>query len=411
LRAAKLSLVIAATAALAGVSVRRMTGEQRSQLVVHISEATRQCWEYFPWWQTELVEKRYYAAAFDPTKDDYVTGDLVRVVTGADTDEEVVTYYRALYDGAGAVDDLPQLEQTESTGITASLTISAATYAGTDAGVVFYCNFYKNVGTDSLSISFYANSGRTQLVATYSIDSLPASAAIDLSTLTPNFSHMGDLTNFTCTIGAIAGQPDDTIVPFVITRTVLAIAWEETTDFAAAVLLAQEGETVIGLVTEAHDADPINTECANSVEFRLLDDRVTFRPGAPVWVWLTFQRVPDPLDGTLFDTGEDVDVGEVRYDAADGNCYVCIQTVAAPFTDLPSVDAASESPSWRLARVPAHLVSAIKYFASAEYLREDGQEDKAIAREKRAYAELSQAIENTTMHARQAARMRGRVKR
>ena len=83
-------------AAIAGIDPTSLLAHEKVLLAEYISDATKFCWDYYPWSEFTKTEKRYFRDAFVPSAD-YKAGDEVYYEG---------KYYRARVDNSDAVIDI-----------------------------------------------------------------------------------------------------------------------------------------------------------------------------------------------------------------------------------------------------------------------------------------------------------------
>jgi hypothetical protein len=175
--------------------------------------------------------------------------------------------------------------------------------------------------------------------------------------------------------------------------------WTPATDLDRYLEIAASGKTVIGQLFAVTDLDPRLSSVPTMQPFELRGDRVQFDSDAPNTPWLEFQLMPSPLSPKVWASAENVTTGEVRYYESGiyGDCYIALANNTAT---TPPSDAAK----WALCSVPDFLAEALAWLISADQLRADGQDEKAMQRESMANTANERAMQRFNTFQHQAAR-------
>ncbi len=153
--------------------------------------------------------------------------------------------------------------------------------------------------------------------------------------------------------------------------------WEETSIFERIVAYEQAGETRLGDVLGVWRSDPRTVNAPRPLGFRLLDDGILLPTDAPATVWVQTRLAPPRLTTEAYDAGTTYTPDDVFYLASTGQCYVPLEEI----TGTSPVDAPT---LFTVQEIPAVVADAAARMAKADYLADDGQDDKAFAQERRA---------------------------
>lgn len=109
----------------------------------------------------------------------------------------------------------------------------------------------------------------------------------------------------------------------------------------------------------------------------------------PESLWVTYRPVIPRFDSTAWSNDVAYAAGDVRYLAATGECYLALEDNSA---ENPAT-----SDKWEVVPFPFVLLNFVKYAAGADYLEENGQNEKAARKLDRAWSELFRLedVENT----------------
>lgn len=172
--------------------------------------------------------------------------------------------------------------------------------------------------------------------------------------------------------------------------------WEETADFERIVAYEQLGENVFHDVLGVWRSNPRSVNAARALGFRLLDDGILLPTDAPSTVFIQYRKAPPRLTTTAYDAAVTYTVDDVFYLASTGQCYVPLETVSGTSpVDAPTLFALQE--------IPAVVADAAARLAKADYLADDGQDDKAFAQERRATEWLDDDALDLGTHQQQTA--------
>ena len=87
----------------------------------------------------------------------------------------------------------------------------------------------------------------------------------------------------------------------------------------------------------------------------------------PVRPWIRFRPAPPQFTAALFVSGTSYDLGDVRYDAATGECYVSLADA--------NTGAVTDTSKWTKQLFPAVFLAVIRLFARAERMGMDEKYD------------------------------------
>lgn len=170
--------------------------------------------------------------------------------------------------------------------------------------------------------------------------------------------------------------------------------WEQCGVNGAAIIdavlpLDQDEQTPIGTPQSLHRRDPRIFAVPCEVRFALSPRGLEVSAPALELAqpWLTFRQRPPVFTATAWVNS--AAAGQTFYYAPAGECYLAL----ADNTAVPG----SEDAKWQLIPMPYVLAEAVKRFAYADALRDDGQNDKASMEED--FAEDDLATEWTKQEA------------
>lgn len=158
------------------------------------------------------------------------------------------------------------------------------------------------------------------------------------------------------------------------------------TTFERYVSLDQAGQTPIGEVQQVSRSNPrTSPRFPGVLDFRVNNHGILPAPLAGVQVWMLFRLRPPVFSSTPYAGGTSFDAGDVVLDPESGNCFLSL--VNANEGNEPATSPAE----WQVQNIPFVFAEAIKLGALAEFLRSDGQNEKADDEEERADGKLSEA--------------------
>lgn len=356
MKSIKLSIILTAVAQLAGVSSRQISPEQHAAMVVAVSEALKTVWNEYPWPELcstagyYLWPDKYVAAS----SREYAAGAIVRFGE---------SYWRVRKPIADAQADVGEVT------------------VGTVAGV-------NNPATNYFAIGFNGTPDAQVGDIFYN----PADGAQTTELLEILDSEYIVATAWSLGAGSVLKRA---------VRPAESAAYFETAVIDTYIPMP----ATAGKVVNAWDSDPnITGSYASSILFELAGDKVRIPAGIPR-AWLETVAAEVELDGTYWVATESATVGMVRYSAAGGDCFKCIQ---AKEGNAANARPEADSAYWERVQIPALLAPPTKYLASAELLRADGKETTALARERRAEDMLESALQSVNGHQHQTARFRVR---
>lgn len=191
------------------------------------------------------------------------------------------------------------------------------------------------------------------------------------------------------TVGSKIRNPDDGYSYQCITAHTSTSSFDPTkfgilTPFLRNISLTQTGKAEIAEVEGVYDADPrVNTE-ARPIRFRLEVDGVIVRDDA-TRPWLRFRKPCPSWTGTIYSSTTAYVVDDRVYYSTTGDWYVCIQnnTGVAP----------TDSTRWTRIDFPYVLRDCVALAAYSDWLRGDGQNQKADAEEASAIRALNHELD------------------
>lgn len=148
-------------------------------------------------------------------------------------------------------------------------------------------------------------------------------------------------------------------------------------DFDPYVGYVQDWEGTVIDAVESVSARPPYGARAGTLPFRLSWNGVQVYPrsgdsGVPTRVWVAFREPPPIFEAEEWDAGEAYVAWDRVFYGATGECYLALKenTGTAPPADAEA---------WRKIDFPRLLEPAVRRFAYADWLRDDGQNEKAMA--------------------------------
>lgn len=153
---------------------------------------------------------------------------------------------------------------------------------------------------------------------------------------------------------------------------------------------AQSGETQIGEPIAAWSNDPRKVKAPGKLAFWHDGTTIYFAPDAPSEPWLRFRKVEPRFTALAWDATATYAAGEVIY-YTDGHCYLVITATTA------GQDPADTPAKFTQQAIPDVLADYAARGAKADWLSDDGQEDKAIVAERFAQAWLDDRLADLTI--------------
>jgi hypothetical protein len=142
--------------------------------------------------------------------------------------------------------------------------------------------------------------------------------------------------------------------------------------------LEQTGKTAIGEVLRLSRNNPrVYRRQPGTLRWAVGDEGIVPEDGAPAVVWVEFRRRMPKFTGTAYSNTTAYAVGDVVYYSTTGECYVAR---AAGTGNLPT-----NTTYWTKQDLPYVVASFVKRAALADGLRSDGELDKAVLEESRAF--------------------------
>lgn len=155
--------------------------------------------------------------------------------------------------------------------------------------------------------------------------------------------------------------------------------WTELTDLDAYIEREQAGETVIGLVRGVFDDDPEFTDTPRRREWRLGAHGVhILGDSVPVSAWVWFMENPTEFSGADWSAAATYATGARRYFSSstvgfEGDYYEALAATTA------GQSPESHPEKWSVVPFPQAFRPFVVQGAYADWLRADGQTDKALA--------------------------------
>jgi hypothetical protein len=176
--------------------------------------------------------------------------------------------------------------------------------------------------------------------------------------------------------------------------------WEAVTDMDRYVPWQLAGTTPIAEVKDCYKSSPrTHPDDPYRLLFEMSDNGVQMGTDAGTSVWLEFRTDPPQFTTTAYDAAITYAVGDLVYVASTGECYECIQAGIGQ-------DPTTETAFWMKVDLPYVLKKAIVQGVRADWLRQDGQEDKATAAEAKWEKMLADAADTFVLTQRGGQRSR-----
>lgn len=167
--------------------------------------------------------------------------------------------------------------------------------------------------------------------------------------------------------------------------------WEEFTPTDRTIAFDEENETAIGEVLHVWKHDPRTVTAPAPVNFWSTADSAILEPGSGASVWVQFRRPAPRFTAALYDAGTTYAEGDVVYRAGSGDCFLARQACTGQTPE-------SRPQFWDLQRTPAVLARYAQRAARADFLADDGQEDKALLQSAGARTWLADRLADLTIH-------------
>jgi hypothetical protein len=163
--------------------------------------------------------------------------------------------------------------------------------------------------------------------------------------------------------------------------------WGLLVPFIRSVAFDQTGKTPIGLPVAAYARDPRVNRNEKEIEWELNDLGLCVWSGT--FVWLKFMAVPSSLHGNVWDATAIYAVDEQVYFQVGqiGNIYKCLTTTAAGESPVTT------AVKWQVVPIPDRFDTYLIKAAYADWLRMDGQAEKANAQERAGEIEIQIQID------------------
>jgi hypothetical protein len=167
--------------------------------------------------------------------------------------------------------------------------------------------------------------------------------------------------------------------------------WDVITELDPYVALEQEDETAIGLVRGVYDEDPTYVENPKRIPWRLGANGVhLLGQSVPTSVWVWFKLREPEFNGAVYSASSTYASGDRRYYSSasvgfEGDYWTAAATTTA------GQNPETNPEKWARVEFPVFLRSYVVQAAYADWLRADGQTDKAVVEEQAAESLLGQS--------------------
>lgn len=179
--------------------------------------------------------------------------------------------------------------------------------------------------------------------------------------------------------------------------------WEEaSSDLDRYIDYDQTGETAIGEVFAVYQDNPFTTRSPVPVNYALSDNGIQIDMDAPTSVFVKFRKRPPVFTSTAWNSATSYAVGDLVYYSTTGECYISIQ---AGSNKNPS----SQASYWTKVDFPYFLQNFVKIAAYAAALKEDGQQEKAVAEMRNAEDKLMNEFDKIWMQQQQVPTFKARA--
>lgn len=172
--------------------------------------------------------------------------------------------------------------------------------------------------------------------------------------------------------------------------------WISSTDYPRLISYEQADAERIFDVLEVFTKDPETVGFAPPISFQLTAAGILLPRTAPASVWVKWRRPGPKLTTVEYDNAADYTPDSVFYLASDGHCYV-------PLEDVSGTSPVTVPELFVQQAIPERLADAVCRQVKADWLADDGQDDKAFAQERRAGEWLEDDMADVSVHQRQTA--------
>lgn len=153
---------------------------------------------------------------------------------------------------------------------------------------------------------------------------------------------------------------------------------------------AQSGQTEIGEPLTAWANDPRRVKAPGPLAFWHDGTTIYLNPDAPAQPWLRFRKKEPRLTSVAWDAALTYAAGEVIY-YTDGNSYLVLAATSA------GQDPGDTPAKFRVQTIPEVLADYARLGAKADWLSDDGQDDKATVAENFAAGWLNDRLADLTI--------------
>lgn len=134
----------------------------------------------------------------------------------------------------------------------------------------------------------------------------------------------------------------------------------------------EASKTPIGETMGVYKQHPFESSSPHPIDFVPSANGLQLKPTPPDDVYVYFRSRPVTFDATVWTATENTAVGDIRYYADTGECYLCLIASAHK-------NPVTQTTYWEKIDFPYILSSYVRMAAYADYLRADGQMEKAMA--------------------------------
>lgn len=164
--------------------------------------------------------------------------------------------------------------------------------------------------------------------------------------------------------------------------------WGRQYEFDRYIAYEQTGCTAIGQALSCHDRNPRTWRNAVELDFELSQNGVQIPDDVP-YVWLNYRIRPPRLTGAAYSATTAYTAGQ--------QIYYSSTTTAGNFYDCATSTSAGESPDsaaakWSVVSIPFPFKFYLQQVLYAEWLAREGQGDKSLLEQKKAFAWLDQQM-------------------
>lgn len=389
MRAEAFGKVLQGVARLCGLDPARLGTELAESLAGWIEQRVTQAWEAFPWPELCPVEERFYAAAHD-SEATYADGDVVRV-----TADGATGYYTLLQAGSQAT--------TPGTDETVWETTAPARFIDLDQGEVFGVEGITPMGEvlgvwrdDPRKVRGPHSVGYTLSEDRICLDPhAPAAVFVQFRRRPPAFTSVAWDANATYAPGDAVFYNNECYVAGNVTP---------------GAYLTVTGNGALDNLTLAGRYDQAAFTVNGFRVYLKADTNLGFAFIGDGWATVTATTELDvqafSLRAGFFQNTtltDNPNSAVTAYVAQAGSDEAFAAGTIAVVRTAASTNPAAD-PNWTVVRVPHVLANFARRAARADFLADDGQDDKAFAQERRAADWLDEQFINVTVTQGQTAR-------